>query len=103
MTNHIDTVHFKNKVELPWSIEIGLVCLKTRQDNNVNDRIGLVYTEIETSLDLSDRVWFVIKIRQDNDVIERIDAFYIKNKIVIDQIGYGLWNNPNKTTRWPIL
>ena len=95
MTNHIDTVHFKNKVELPWSIEIGLVCLKTRQDNNVNDRIGLVYTEIETSLDLSDRVWFMIKIRQDNDVIERIDAVYIKNKTLIDQIGYGLWKNPN--------
>ena len=40
----------KNETELLWSIKLGRSMMKTTQDNDVTNHIGLVYAEIETKL-----------------------------------------------------
>ena len=54
--------------------------MKTKQDNNVSDRIGQVYAKTKIGMNLSNLVWYGIKIKQDNDVTNCIDAVYAKNK-----------------------
>lgn len=54
--------------------------MKTRQDNDVIDFIGLVYTEIE--IKLSRPIWPGVvynKTRQDNNVVDRTSVLYTKN------------------------
>ena len=40
--DHIDVVHAKNEIDLLWLIKLGRCLMKTRQDNDVSDCIGLV-------------------------------------------------------------
>lgn len=55
---------------------------KTRQDNHVTDRIGLVYAETELNChDLSDQMQSMMKTRLDNSVNARIGILYTKNDI----------------------
>ena len=54
--------------------------MKTRQDNDVTDRISLVYTELKLNCqDLFDRVWSMMKTRADNEVTDRTCAVYGEN------------------------
>lgn len=47
--------------------------MKMRQDNDVTDRIGLLYPKNETKFhDRSKKVWSIMKTRQDNNVIDHI-------------------------------
>lgn len=56
--------------------------MKTRLDNNVTDRIDVVYIKKKLSChDLLDQVQFVTKTRLDNDVIDQTGAVYAENKI----------------------
>ena len=49
---------------------------KTRQDNDVIDRIGLVYVETETEQQRPiDQVWSIMKTGQDNDLTNRTGEF----------------------------
>ena len=54
---------------------------KTRQDNDVTDRIVVVYVENDTKLrDRWDRVLTMMKTRQDNNVTNRTNAVYVTNE-----------------------
>ena len=47
ITDRIDVVYAKNKINLLWSIGLGTVCEKTSQDNDVTDHTGAVYAKNE--------------------------------------------------------
>ena len=54
--------------------------MKTRQNNDVTDRISLVYTELKLNCqNLFDRVWSMTKTRADNKVTDRTCAVYSEN------------------------
>lgn len=55
MIDHTNTIYSKNEAELPWLIELCLVCDENKQDSYVTDCIGLVY--IETEMELSGPIW----------------------------------------------
>lgn len=53
---------------------------KSRQDNNMTDRISLVYAELKLNCrDLFDWVWFVMKTRVDNKVTNHTGVVYDEN------------------------
>lgn len=50
MTNYIGVVYAKIEIELLGAIWSVRSMMKTKQDNNMTDCIGMVYIEIETKL-----------------------------------------------------
>ena len=55
--------------------------MKMRQDNEMTNRICMVYIENGTKLPWIIRQSLVYeKMRQDNDIIDRISAVYVENK-----------------------
>ena len=55
--------------------------IKTKQDNNVTNRIGLVYEKPKLNYqDLSDRVQSVMKTRQDNNITDCTSVVNTENE-----------------------
>lgn len=70
---------------------------KTRQDNNIIDRISLVYSDIEIEhRDLSDWVRFVMNTKQDNDLTDHTSTVYTANETKLSwSIRLGAIYNEN--------
>ena len=66
-------------------------CSKTRQDNDVTDRIGLVY--VENNIEFSEPIIqgaICDETKQDNDVIDHIGLVYNQNGTELSEpIGSG--------------
>ena len=58
--------------------------MKTKQDNDMIDNIGLVYIKTKLNCrDISDRVQSVMKTRQENNLTDCRGVVYAENKIEI--------------------
>ena len=57
---------------------------KTKEDNNVTNRTGVVYEKTILNFhNWSDQVWSVMKTRHKNDVTNCMGVIYIENETVI--------------------
>ena len=65
MISSTNAVYFKKEIKLLWPIESGKFVMKTKQDNNLTHRIGLVYVEKNNELSRPIHNWvqFVMKTR----------------------------------------
>ena len=50
MISSTNAVYFKKKIQPLWSIESSTLVMKTKQDNILTHRIGLVYVEKNNEL-----------------------------------------------------
>lgn len=78
--------------------------MKTRHNNIVTERTGVVYAEKDIELSwLTDRVRSMTKTKQDNDVTERTGEVYTKKQHwigVTDETRCRLWRKRYMTTMW---
>ena len=79
---------------------------KIWQDNDVTNRIGLVYAEIE--FELSRPIW-LFKVYDENQTRQRQDQSYRYDlhwkwnwATMSDKTGCSLWQKPYMITKWPI-
>ena len=80
--------------------------IKTKQDNNVTDHIGLVHTENDIELSEPIKLGVVYdEIRQNNDVTNLIGSLRWKGNLtfVLGRTRFSLWWKLNRTTMWPIF
>ena len=72
--------------------------MKTRQHNDVDDYIGVIYDENETELsNQSNRLWYVTKTKKDNDMTDYTSAVNIENESKLSwSIGLGAVCNENQ-------
>ena len=83
MTDRIGLVYAKLKLKF-WNLsDYVWSVMKTRQDNDMTNHIGAVYTknEIEWLLQINQLGAVVMKTRQDNDVTEQTGSIYAENNI----------------------
>lgn len=50
MTDYTGAIYTKNETELSWSIRSDVVFIKTKQDNDMIDCIGMVYFKTKIKL-----------------------------------------------------
>ena len=74
--------------------------MKTRQDKDITDHTGAIYTEND-SRDLFDCVGFVMKTKEDNDVTDCIGVVYAETETkLLEPIEPGAVCYLNKIEKW---
>ena len=73
MIDNTYAIYAKNKTKLLWLIVLGKSVMKTRQDNDVTHRIGLVYVEKDT--EHSGPMWPSV-VYDKNQIGQRRDRLY---------------------------
>ena len=99
MTNHTNAVYVKNKIELSWSIRLGIDCdeNQTRQLCDWSYRCSLRWKRNWAIVIDPKHVWSMAKTRQNNDVIDRTGIIHTENENELWSIGLGAIYDENQT------